>query len=134
MKVVINNCFGGFDLSPLAVQEYAKRRGKECYFFAVVEYTKDWNAIHCQVTLEEAARKSWFMAYSKPVMENEFYISVNAIERTDADLVAVVEELGEKANGNCANLKVVEVPDGVEWEIEEYDGNEHVAEKHRTWS
>jgi hypothetical protein len=28
---------------------------------------------------------------------------------------------------------VVEIPDGVEWEIAEYDGLEWVAEKHRTW-
>jgi len=31
-------------------------------------------------------------------------------------------------------LKIVDIPDGVEWEIEEYDGMEWVAEKHRTWS
>jgi hypothetical protein len=37
------------------------------------------------------------------------------------------------ANGAHANLKIVEVPPDVEWQIEEYDGNEWVAEKHRTW-
>jgi hypothetical protein len=41
--------------------------------------------------------------------------------------------LGEKANGSCASLKVVEIPDGVEWVVEEYYGTEWVAEKHRTW-
>ena len=30
-------------------------------------------------------------------------------------------------------LKVVEIPDGVDWEIEEYDGEEWVSEKHRVW-
>jgi hypothetical protein len=49
-------------------------------------------------------------------------------------LVAVVEKLGEKADGFCATLKVVEIPEDVDWEIGEYDGNEWVAEKHRTWS
>jgi len=44
-----------------------------------------------------------------------------------------VEELGEKANGQCADLKIVEIPDDVEYEIEEYDGVEWVAENHRTW-
>jgi hypothetical protein len=29
---------------------------------------------------------------------------------------------------------VIEIPDDVEWEVEEYDGLEWVAEKHRTWS
>lgn len=55
------------------------------------------------------------------------------IERDDPVLVAVVEELGEAAEQSLAKLKVVEVPDGVEWEISEYDGMEQVAEKHQTW-
>jgi hypothetical protein len=42
--------------------------------------------------------------------------------------------MGGMANGACADLKIVEVPDEVDWYIEEYDGNEWVAEKHRTWS
>ena len=53
--------------------------------------------------------------------------------RDDPRLVAVVKEMGEAASNRYSNLRVVEVPDGVEWEISEYDGFEHVAEKHRTW-
>lgn len=55
-------------------------------------------------------------------------------DRSDEKLVAVVEKLGEKSFGEHAELKVVEIPDGVEWGIKEYDGVEWVAEKHRTWS
>ena len=55
------------------------------------------------------------------------------IERNDPVLVDVVERLGKKSWGYCAELKVVEIPDGVDWEISEYDGSEHIAEKHRTW-
>lgn len=33
MKIVINRCFGGFGLSPLAVKEYLKRKGKECFCY-----------------------------------------------------------------------------------------------------
>jgi hypothetical protein len=54
-------------------------------------------------------------------------------DRADPDLVAAVETLGAKANGSCAKLKVVEIPDGTDYEISEYDGNEHIAERHRTW-
>lgn len=54
--------------------------------------------------------------------------------RDDPILIHLVEELLEDANGDYAELKVVEIPDGVEWEICEYDGREWVAEKHRTWS
>jgi hypothetical protein len=46
----------------------------------------------------------------------------------------VVKELGEKANGFCSSLKIVDIPIDVQWFIEEYDGNEWVSEKHRTWS
>ena len=31
-------------------------------------------------------------------------------------------------------LTIVDVPDEVKWHIHEYDGLEHVAEDHRTWS
>ena len=55
------------------------------------------------------------------------------ISRSDSKLIKVVEELGEKANGYCADLKVVEIPDDVEWVIEDYDGIESIHEKHRVW-
>lgn len=56
------------------------------------------------------------------------------VDRDDPDLIAVVEIMREKANGDHARLKIVEIPHDVEWIIEEYDGREWVAEKHRTWS
>lgn len=55
------------------------------------------------------------------------------IPRDDLWLVEVVEKMGEYANGSFASLSVVEIPDGVNWEIDEYDGIEHIAEVHRTW-
>ena len=46
----------------------------------------------------------------------------------------VWEETGEEADGTFAELKVVDIPDDVEYTIEEYDGMEWVSEKHRVWS
>ena len=60
--------------------------------------------------------------------------SCRDIQRDDKDLIEIVEQLGNLANGSCAELKIVEIPDGVEWTIHEYDGSEWVAEAHRTWS
>jgi hypothetical protein len=55
------------------------------------------------------------------------------IERNDPALVQTVEELGDEANGEHATLKIIEIPDGIDFVIEEYDGNEWVSEKHKTW-
>lgn len=55
-------------------------------------------------------------------------------ERTDPLLVKYVEMDSKLASGKLASLKVVEIPDGVEWYIDEYDGTEIVAENHRTWA
>jgi len=49
-------------------------------------------------------------------------------------LVEMVEQGGTDVDGIYSELKVVDIPDGVNWYIEEYDGMEHVAERHRTWS
>lgn len=62
----------------------------------------------------------------------------SVIFRTDLDLIRVVEQLGGKASGRSywgqmAELEIVEVPDGIPVRIENYDGNEWVAEEHRTW-
>ena len=56
------------------------------------------------------------------------------IPRECPDLVAMVEEGGTDVDGIYSELKVVDVPDDVNWFIHEYDGMEHVAERHRTWS
>ena len=58
---------------------------------------------------------------------------------TDARVLAVidheiVEYLGEDADNKFSELKIVELPNDVEWRIHEYDGMESVAEIHRTWS
>lgn len=54
-------------------------------------------------------------------------------KRDDPALIQVIETLGEAANSRYAKLKIIEIPDNVEWQIEEYDGYEWVAEQHRTW-
>jgi hypothetical protein len=67
--------------------------------------------------------------------DNDYYLSEYDFydNRSEADLIAVVEELGQLANNNYSSLKVIDIPDNIEWQVEEYDGREHIAEKHRTW-
>jgi hypothetical protein len=120
MKVVINTDFGGFGLSKEAFELLLQRKNIE---YEVVE-SKTFGFIR-----ESFYRKGH-------ANDDQYYLSDYAFfdDRSDEDLVAVVETLGSAANGSCANLKVVEIPDGVEWYIEEYDGREHIAERHRTWN
>ena len=66
----------------------------------------------------------------KGITEEVYYWD---IERDDPALVQVVEEMGDAAAGSFSQLKIVEIPDDVEYIIEEYDGSEWVAERHRTW-
>lgn len=62
---------------------------------------------------------------------------IDRYNRNHPLLVKVVEELGgghgTGASGRFANLEVVEIPDNIEYEIDEYDGIETIREKHRTW-
>jgi hypothetical protein len=81
-----------------------------------------------------AKRKGWTTYEYGFVTENGDKIYRDDIARDDPDLVAAVEELGEDASDRFALLEVVKIPDGIDWEISEYDGKEHVAEIHRRWS
>ncbi len=134
MKLVINNCYGGFSLSPKAVKWLADKAGKECYFFES-NYEQEK---HSYVLLEEGFPKGMFWtAFStkNPTEENydKCILTQRPDNRADPLLVQLVEELGDEASGDCAELKIVEIPDDVDYEIEEYDGKEWVAEKHRIW-
>ena len=54
--------------------------------------------------------------------------------RTHPILIECFETLSpEEYNSSCSDIKIIEIPDDVEFEICEYDGIEWVAEKHRTW-
>jgi hypothetical protein len=127
MKVVINVCYGGFGLSHKAMMMYAELKGLKLF-----AYTADWQPW-------DGEGGPIFIHYTtKPVSDgeetNSCYFSDRNITRDDPELVKVVETLGSEANGGYAKLKVIEIPNGIEWEIDEYDGWERVDECHRSWS
>ena len=126
MKVIINKCHGGYGLSEAACDRYHELAGLKLYKTpskwggrAMPHYTTvPWDEYELVKGFDE---------------KNNLYWSYYDVERNDPLLIQVVEELGKDADGNLAELKVVDIPDGVEYTIEEYDGIEHIAEKHRTW-
>ena len=112
-KIVINRCYGGeFSLSKTARQMYCERKG-------IVP------------TPEDEVRQMWEDGRGGQIVE----VLDCDIPRDDADLIAVVQELGAEAEGILADLKIVEIPDDVgdNWYINNYDGIETVRENHRTW-
>ena len=112
-KIVINTDWGGFDLSHKAIVRYAELKG-----------------INLLPVDNEYGGTDY---YVDGIKDDEHYFWHLDIDRDDAALVQVVEELQEKSEGQYASLKVVEIPDDVDWFIMEHDGREWVAERHRTW-
>jgi hypothetical protein len=113
VKIVINSDYGGFSLSDEAILEYGRRKG--------LNLVKDENT-------------NWSISiFYKDSVAKENYFDDREIPRNDPILVEVVEKLGDAAYGFAANLKTVEIPEDVDWCIEENDGLEWVSEKHRTW-
>lgn len=157
-KVVINSEYGGFGLSPKAIRRLAELQGKPCYFF--VRDPEQPGIKYKPATLEEVEAAFMWTAYIVPnpyevvgkydddlwmAMPLEERQAINARwrditlsdwsqQRDDPMLVQVVEELGESASGRLSELRVVEIPVNADYEIQEYDGREWIAEKHRTWA
>lgn len=99
MEVVINTCYGGYGLSTEATALYLTKKGNE-YSFDGTRFT-----VHGKF----------------------FYAS--SIQRNDPVLIEVVKELGDKANGPSAKLKIVSIPKHAGYSIDEYDGSESIE----TW-
>jgi len=148
MKVVINDKFGGFGLSHKAIMRYAELKGIKLYAWVddidkriQGEDTKleDAFLVHYAIVPQEEYEALLKEEKEKPISPKRFekssalYFVDGDIPRTDPDLIKVIGELGDEANGRFSKLKIIKIPDDVEWEIEEYDGNEWIAEKHRRW-
>ena len=117
MKVVINTCQGGFRLSNEAFENLLTKKG--------IEFEAETGG-----AFTHYYRKGEVGNDAAYLNHYDFYGEEN---RADTDLIGIIEEMGETSFGDFAQLKIVEVPDDVEWQIEEYDGAEWIAEKHRTW-
>lgn len=116
MKLVVNTCYGGFGLSRTAflrLRELGHRGALE-----ESDIGELWDKNDPESGIREGHYDSFFS---------------RSIDRSDPLLVRVVEELGDVASSRFAELEIVEIPDGVEYEICDYDGIETVHEKHKSW-
>ena len=109
-----------------ALQLLYKKRGEEYIY----PYKEKWDPIeYRKCSLEES---DWLFkedkgkSFSDPNFLNEGICCYDIdCPRHDKNLVEVVEELGDKASGDCAKLKVVQIPGNI-YRIDEYDGAESI--------
>jgi hypothetical protein len=121
VKIAINRCYGGFGISDEAFEKLLTRKG-----IAFDKVESEHKSLISGVTYYAAGHSG----------DDDHFLSEYDFcsNRSDPDLIAVIEEMGDAVNGFAADIVIVEVPDDVKWHIHEYDGLEHVAEDHRTWS
>lgn len=133
MKVVINQGLHQFSLSLKALEKM---------FGKVYVYQHDWLLdlyFRQDSLLDRRSRSNDFIYsvydYGKETLRinDEHRIYFETIDRSLDKLVSIVEEMGQEAGGYGTALKVVEIPDDVNWEIEEFDGQERVREVGRIW-
>ena len=144
MKVAYNACYGGFGLSPIALDLYAKKKGITLTWYDQVGYAHNGGEKYARLASTPQEKMTWCYAPLKKNLGEEinsihhadfYYPSFYSSEsRKDLDLIATIEELGFKAaSGTCAKLAIQEVPDGAEFEIDEYDGFESVEPPRQKW-
>lgn len=131
-KIAINRCFGGFSLSYAGVMEYARIKGIDLYPY-IDDITRNVYGDRAVIGNEEILHHYSTVPVDNSDDLNKYYWSDRDIERNDPALIKLISKWKKKSAGRCAELKIIEIPDEVEYTIEEYDGLEHVAEKHRTW-
>lgn len=140
MKIVINKCFGGFGLNDRAydrlielgvpVRAYIEQKQDPTTGLYLPESRNEGEVIFDRMLTPEHPFSD---ALHVRVM-GRYWETWLRQSRTHPLLIQVIEELGAKAHDRLSKLVIVEIPDGVDYEIDEYDGIEHIAETHRTWS
>lgn len=103
-KVVYNSCYGGFGLSRAAIERAREMSGNPAWGGPCLKGD----------------------TYDDGTLVERDYGRIEGVARHDAVLVSVVEELGRAANGAFADLDIENVPAGVGYRIDEYDGRERV--------
>ncbi len=135
MKVAYNACFGGFGLSNKAIHAVAKRKGINLVWYSRKGYRPTTYIKSETLTGKYSGEITAFTEDIGDVVQEypkgTYYYPT--YDRADKDLIAVIEEMGADANGHCASLAIAEIPDGAEYEITEYDGNESVEPPRQSW-
>ena len=137
MKVILNKCYGGFGVSQKAYELYAKKKGIEIFVYKL-ECTND-KPIYRKTDMGSSIFTITFTKdfgdYVDLYDDNseKYILELCSNHREDPVLIEVVEELGDRANSPFSKLVVVDIPDGMEYEIDDYDGVETLHQKVEKW-
>lgn len=131
-RVVFNSCYGGFSLSREACQRYWDLKGQQVWIEdhepKMLGLFDVWLVSPSERLEQKTSEQFTSMSiderrvYNKAISEQQW--NDRDVDRHDPILVQVVEELGDKANGNYAELSIAEV--NGPYRIDEYDGYESV--------
>lgn len=145
-KIVVNRCYGGFGLSHAAyekliewgvpVRKYKNQeRDPETNLYKNEPANEGEVIFDRELTPEgECSMNDLYWKYRESSVTGRYWDTWTRDSRTHPLIIRLVEEMGDDASGKYADLKIVEIPAGIQWHLEEYDGIEHVAEDHRTWA
>ena len=131
MKIILNKCYGGFDVSDKAYELYAEKKGISLYRYYNDYKNKKMHKGSGVITYYFTKDFGDNVETDKIDWKTDLYL--NDEYRDDPILIEVVEELGKKASGSCGNLVVVEIPDGMDYVIDDDDGIETLHENVRMW-
>lgn len=149
MKIVLNKCFGIFELSKKALKRLSELETKDNIYkyycetilengvmYALIKKISD-SMEDGVILLEEPIDKDIlklpykdFLNVEHTVISEDRFWGYDEDRfwgyemRTDKNLITVVEELGKEASTKHSNLKVFEIPDDCDWYIDGYGGRE----------
>ena len=132
-KVVYSSCYGGFGLSKEAVQRYWEIKGQRVWIeedneFHYHNFLTVWLVSPEERQKQKSTEEFLALSMNERIAYNDAYLTQTwcaiDVDRHDPVLVQVVEELGDKANGQYAKLAIKEVSGP--YRITEYDGYETV--------
>ncbi|EJB6345867.1 hypothetical protein MST45_000778 [Listeria monocytogenes] len=139
MKIVLNKCFGGFELSHVAYLYLCELKGIDVHAYLVdnKDDTFHFKKIDKSYKNSNALERVWCLKKELPKMELSVQVNWDFLEhidldldganRADPDLIKTVEIFGEAANPFYSKLTIVEIPDGNDFIIHENDGFESVV-------
>ncbi len=141
MEIAVNKCFGGFSPSMRAYREYLKLKGKKSFFYKQTKFDfKDEKEEHTRIDNIDKKESGLFSCYSKDFgkktnkLDGRYFVYLRDDKlRIDKDFIKVVKKLKKKVNTSVSDIKIIKIPDGIDWEIDNYGGVESIHKEHRSW-